>query len=121
MIVVVCDVSKMYLQIRIPPEDCPNLRFLWRKMEVDQQPDIYEFERVTFDVASAHFRAEYVSQENARIHQKKFPIAFATVIKLTYMDDSLDSVRESPTVIQLVQDQSYRICGRKLECKQENG
>lgn len=115
MIAVVWDVREMYLQIRIPLEDCRKLRFLWRKKEVDREPDTYEFEQVMCGVASAHFRAECVSQENARIYEREFPLAFVTVIKSTYKDDSLDSVRESPTAIQLVQDQSCRICGRKLE------
>ena len=90
MIAVVWDVREMYLQIRIPPEDCRKLRFLWRKKEVDREPDTYEFEQVMCGVASAHFRAECVSQENARIYEREFPLAFVTVIKSTYKDDSLD-------------------------------
>ena len=37
----------------------------------------------------------YVSQENARIHPKKFP---------SYMDDSIDLVRDIAMAIQLVQE-----------------
>ena len=56
-VVIACDVSEMYLQIRIPPEDRPNFRFLWRNLEVDRDPDVCEFERVVFGDASAPFRA----------------------------------------------------------------
>ena len=31
-VAVACDVSEMYLQIRIPPEDRPKFRFLWRNL-----------------------------------------------------------------------------------------
>ena len=103
-VAVACDVSEMYLQIRIPPEDRPKFRFLWRNLEVDRKPDIYEFDRVVFGDASAPFRAQYVSQENARIHREEFPLAAATVTKSTYMDDSLDSVRDEQTAVQLVQE-----------------
>lgn len=100
---VVCDVGEIHLQIRIPPEDRSKFRFLWRNLEIDREPDIYEFEPVTGD-ASAPFRIQYVSQENARIHTKEFPLASAIATKSTYVDDSLDSVRDNPTAIQLVQE-----------------
>ena len=60
-VAVACDVSEMYLQIRIPIEDRSKFRFLWRNIEVDRKPDIYEFERVVFGDASAPFRAQFVS------------------------------------------------------------
>ncbi|XP_067025739.1 uncharacterized protein [Acropora muricata] len=101
---VACDVSEMYLQIRIPIEDHSKFRFLWRNLEVDRKPAIYEFERVVFSDASAPFRAQFVSQENARIYQKEFPHASTTVCKSTYMDDSLDSVRDNQTAIQLFEE-----------------
>ena len=59
---------------------------------------------MVFGDASAPSRAQYVSQENARIYQEKFSISAATVIKSTYIDDSLDSVIDIPTAIQLVQE-----------------
>ena len=103
-VAVACDVTEMYLQIRIPIEDRSKFRFLWRNLEVDRKPDIYEFERVVFCDVSAPFRAQYVSQENARIYQKEFPHASTTVCKSTYMDDSLVSVRDNQTAIQLFEE-----------------
>ena len=91
----------MYLPIRISPEDRPKFRFLWRKLEVDQIPDVYEFERVVFDHASPSFRAQYVSKENARIHRDEIPLP---LMKSTYMDDSLDSLRNNDSGVQLFQD-----------------
>ena len=66
-IAVACDVCEMYLQIRIPIEDRSKFRLIWRNLEVNRKPDICEFEQVVFGAASAPFRAQYVSQENARI------------------------------------------------------
>ena len=84
-IAIACDVSEMYLQIRIPPPDCPMFRFLWRNLEVDRSPDVYEFERVVFGYASALFRAQFVSLENAKVHEKEFPLCAETVSKSSYM------------------------------------
>ena len=39
-VAVACDVSEMYLQIRIPIEDRSKFRFLWRNLEVDRKPDV---------------------------------------------------------------------------------
>lgn len=55
-VAVACDVSEIYLQIRIPLKDRPKFRFLWRNLGVDHQPDVYEFERIVFVAASAPFR-----------------------------------------------------------------
>ena len=99
-----CDVSEMYLQIRIPPPDRPMFRFLWRNLEVDRSPDVYEFERVVFGDASAPFRAQFVSLENAKVYEKEFPLAAETVRKSTYMDDSLDSTKDNDSAIQLFQE-----------------
>ena len=103
-VAVACDVSDMYLQIRIPIEGRSKFRFLWRSLEVDRKPDIYEFERVVFGDALAPFRTQCVSQENARIYQKEFPPASTTVCKSTYIDDSLYSVRDNQMAIQLFEE-----------------
>ena len=42
-----------------------------------------------------------MSYENARIHEEKFPLAAETVMKSTYMDDSLDSTRDNVSAVQL--------------------
>ena len=59
---------------------------------------------MVFGDASAPFCVQYVTQENARIHQEEFPLAADTVSKSTCMDDSLDSVRDNDSAIQLVQE-----------------
>jgi hypothetical protein len=38
--------------------------------------------------------AQYVAQENARRFQDRYPLAAETVLKSTYMDDSIDSVED---------------------------
>ena len=94
----------MYLQIRIPPEDRPRIRFLCRSLNVDQKSDVHEFEFVAFEDPSVPFRAKFVSQENARAHQKEFSLATSTVSNSTCMDDSFHYLRDDETAIQLYQE-----------------
>lgn len=54
-VALVCDIKQMYVQIRLPVEDRPFFRLLWRDLQPNRQPDVFEFERVVFGDASAPF------------------------------------------------------------------
>ena len=101
LVALACDIREMYLQIQIPSEDRSYFRFLWRDLEIDRRPDVYEFERAVFGDASAPFRAQFVAQENAHRHKGRFPLAAETVEKSTYMDDSLDSTLSEDQAVEL--------------------
>ena len=96
LIVLMADVSEMYYQIELKPEDRPFFRFLWRE-SADQPIIVYEFQRVFFGLNAAPFLAHFVSQHHARLNIDSLPLAARTVLKYTYMDDNLDSI---PTVNQ---------------------
>ena len=101
LVAVVCDIKEMYLQSFLPVQDRPFFRFLWRDLEPQREPKVYEFARLVFGDASAPFRAQLVSQKNARIHEEEFPIAAETIKESTYMDDSLDSVKTADIAVEL--------------------
>lgn len=96
-----CDIKKMYLQIKLNPSDRPYHRFLWCNMETKENPSVFEFERVVFVVNSSPFLAQFVIQEHARKHQSQFPPGAETVLKSTCIDDSMDSVPDKETGIEL--------------------
>ena len=100
-VAIVCDIAEMYLRIGITPEDQPFHRFLWRGMNQNHQPDIYEFDRVVFGVSSSPFQAQFVLQYHAKRFKDKFPMAAETILKATYMDDSMDSVLDEEKGIEL--------------------
>ena len=85
-----CDIKEMYLQVEIEQRDCPYFRLLWRDLDSSCEPDIYELSRVVFGKNSAPMEAQFVAQENARRHQDVYPSVAETVLKSTYMDDSID-------------------------------
>ena len=97
----VCDVKEMYLQIAIVKRDRPYFRMLWRDLDPDQDPEVYEFSRVVFGKNSAPMQAELVAQENARKQQKSFHLATETVLKSACMDDSLDSAENDEEGVRL--------------------
>ena len=86
-VAVVCDIAEMYLRIGISPEDKQYHRFLWRGIEQDQSPDVYEFDRVVFGINSSPFLAQFVLQHHAKKHQSDYDRAAETILKATYMDD----------------------------------
>ena len=95
-----CDVSEMYLQIGLLKQDQPFHRFLWRQSQEDQ-PQIYEFNRLVFGVNASPFLAQFISQYNARKYESLYPLAANTVLTSTYMDDRLESVETIEKAIEL--------------------
>ena len=117
-VALICDIQEMYLQIKLRPEDQPYHRFLWRDLQSDQEPDIFEFDRVVFGVNSSPFQAQFVVQEHAKQRQSELPLAAETVLESTYMDDSMDSVPDVKTGVELYSCLGY---GNLLGCMPGNG
>ena len=53
-----CNIREMYLLIKLRRKDQPYHRFLWRDLQTDQEPDIYEIDRVIFGVNSSPFPSD---------------------------------------------------------------
>ena len=100
-VAVVCDIAEMYLRIGMAPEDKPFHRFLWRGTDASRQPEVYEFDRVVFGVNSSPFLAQFVLQQHAKRFMDEFPMAAETILKATYMDDSMDSVLDEEKGLEL--------------------
>ena len=62
---------------------------------------MFEFNRVVFGKNSAPMESQFVAQENARRNQDRYPLAAETVLKSTYMDDSIDSVENDKEEVEL--------------------
>ena len=121
-IALACDIKEMYLQVEIEERDRPYFRLLWRDLDSSREPDVYEFSRVVFGKNSAPMEAQFVAQENVRRHQDVYPLAAETVLKSTYMDDSLDSVETVQDGIQLYKelDSLWGIAGMKARKWESN-
>ena len=85
----ICDIQEMYLQIKLKPDDRPYYHFLWRDLNTQEDPDVFEFDRLVFGVNSSPFLVQFVTQQHAQKHQLEYPLGAETVLKSTYMDDPL--------------------------------
>ena len=98
---VACDIKEMYLQIEIKEQNRCHFRLFWRDLDPNREPDVFEFSRVIFGKNSAPVESQFVAQENARRNQDRYPLATETVLKSTYMDDSIDSVENDDEGVEL--------------------
>ena len=100
-VALMCDIKEMYLKTKLKPEDQPYHRFLWRDLETGREPGVFEFNHVVFGVNPSPFQAQFGAQEHARRHQSIFLLEAETVLKSTYMDDSMDSVPSGKAAVEL--------------------
>ena len=105
-VAIACDISEMYLRVRLHPKDRSYHRFLWRDLDLDKSPCVYEFTRLVFGVNASPFLAQYVSQFHAQLFQQSHQRAAETILKSTYMDDSMDSVTDEDEGIKLYKELS---------------
>ena len=90
--VLVSDVSQMYHQLVLKPEDRPFHRFLWRNLDIQSPPQVYEFSRFVFGGCYCPFCAQFTWQRHAEIHKTQYPLAADAVRNHCYMDDLMPSV-----------------------------
>ncbi|XP_078378051.1 uncharacterized protein LOC144661230 [Oculina patagonica] len=100
---ITCDIKEMYLQTEIDEQDRSHFRLFWRDLDPNREPDVFEFSRVVFGKNSAPMELLFVAHENARRNQDRYPPAAETVLKSTYMDDSIDSVENDDEGVELYQ------------------
>ena len=80
------DISKMYREILLSPEDRPLHRFLWRKKVTEPWQD-WEMQRVTFGVTSSPYLAIKTLIQTALDHGQAYPEAQRHILESFYVDD----------------------------------
>ncbi|XP_055715024.1 uncharacterized protein LOC129809241 [Phlebotomus papatasi] len=106
-----CDVTKMYLQVKLHPPHADFQRIVWRSSS-DMPLQDYKINRVCFGVASSPFLATRVLNELATVEQNQFPLGSQVVKNCFYIDDGLISC-DSLEVAQQTQNQLIQLmqCG----------
>ncbi|XP_028393185.1 uncharacterized protein LOC114517596 [Dendronephthya gigantea] len=85
------NISQMFLQVGLRQQDRAYHRFLWRDLDDEKDPEVYEFQRLPFGNASSPFCAQYVLKTHAKAVSEKKPSASETIENAMYVDDVLDS------------------------------
>ena len=88
------DFSDMFCHVRLRPEDCKYHRYLWRDMETDRQPDVYEMNCLVFEDKSSPCEANYAVQRTAEDNKERWPSA-ATIVECDIFVDDLYTSCES--------------------------
>ncbi|KAL6476782.1 hypothetical protein MHYP_G00152810 [Metynnis hypsauchen] len=87
------DIRGMFHQIRLLPEDQPLLRFLWRDMEKERSPDIYEWRVLPFGTACSPCCAIYALQQHVKTNSTSYEEVLNSVNNTFYVDNCLQSLR----------------------------
>ncbi|XP_055604832.1 uncharacterized protein LOC129753060 [Uranotaenia lowii] len=99
------DITQMFHQLLICPEDRQAQRFLWRSSP-EAEPEVYVIDVATFGATCSPCSAQYAKNLNAREHQEKYPDASEAIINETYVDDFFDSRDTVAEVVKLAQEVS---------------
>nr|XP_054768267.1 uncharacterized protein LOC129275809 [Lytechinus pictus] len=86
------DISKMYHRVLIPEADQHVHRYLWRDLNVKQEPDVYVKKVVTFRDKPAPAMAQIALRRTAEEGRGAYPEAASVIERDTYMDDICTSV-----------------------------
>ena len=107
----VCDIAEMYFRIKLCHGDRFCHRFLWWNSEIDKKPGEYEFKRLVFGINTSPFLAQFVIRHHATTFKQMYPRAAETILKSTYIDDSMDSIiNETEERIITVMGKSWDAC-----------
>ncbi|XP_043231303.1 uncharacterized protein LOC122386295 [Amphibalanus amphitrite] len=95
LIAVTADIKQMFHQVRIREADQPASSFLWRDMERQREPDVYQMQVVIFGAKSSPTIANYVLRRALQDHgasvSAEGPVSPDEMIQSFYMDDCLFS------------------------------
>ena len=104
-IAVICDISKMFLQLQIPVEQQDLHRF-FIKSDLNELLEIWKYTRVLFGSTSSPFLAIAASRYHAKSEkmQKECPLAVKMVLSgELYMDDSITGAATKEQALELYQ------------------
>ncbi|XP_073722599.1 uncharacterized protein [Misgurnus anguillicaudatus] len=96
------DIKAMFHQVRLLPEDRPLLRFLWRDLEMDKAPKIFEWQVLPFGTTSSPCCATYAVQRHVLQHPLTDEAIRFSVERCFYVDNCLQSLPSSDAARTLI-------------------
>lgn len=86
------DIRGMFHQVRLLPADRPLLRFLWRDMNRDKPPDVYEWQVLPFGTTCSPCCATFALQKHVIDHSQPEEDVRVAINKSFYVDNCLQSL-----------------------------
>jgi hypothetical protein len=101
----IADITAMFHQVKVPPQDQEALRFLWwTDGDLTQPPQDYVMTRHVFGLRSSPSCAAFALQETARQHKLKYPARIGEYVRRNfYVDDLLLSVPTEAEAVQAIE------------------
>ena len=90
------DITKMYREVLLHPDDQPLHRYIWRESLEAQWKD-YQMLRLTFGVAAPPYLAVKVLQQTGKDHGEQHPTAQWHIDNSFYVDDLLGGADTQPS------------------------
>lgn len=103
-VAIVCDIAKMFLQIKISECDRDCQRLLWRNLDSSKPPDVYRLTCVTFGLKPSPFSSIKTVQDHVQTEAEKYPIAAQEVKENTFVDDVLSGADSTEDAANLAVD-----------------
>ena len=97
-------VSDMFCHVRLRPDDCKYHRYLWRDVELERPPDVYEMNCLVFGDRASPCQANFAVLRTVKDNQKRWPQAAAAVRRNIFVDDFYIACADVPTAISLRAD-----------------
>lgn len=104
---IAADIEAMFQHVLLIREDRPAFSFLWREIDINRTPDVYQMCVLIFGAASSPCTANYVLCRTAEDNcdDPAFPKETINVVSNNfYMDDFLKSVNDVATASMLQQE-----------------
>lgn len=104
------DITKMYRQILVDPQDADYQRILWRSSPSDPI-DQFQLLTVTYGTAPAPFLALRVLQQLVEDEGSQFPLATSVLQRNLYVDDCVFGASDESTLIE-TRNQLIQLLGK---------
>ncbi|XP_026056216.1 uncharacterized protein LOC113041867 [Carassius auratus] len=92
-VAVSADIKGMFHQVRLLPKDRPFLRLIWRDLQSENPPDVYEWQVLPFGTTSSPCCAIFALQHHAHNSEAEYPGLQEIVHQSFYVDNCLTSFR----------------------------
>ncbi|XP_046867524.1 uncharacterized protein LOC124460545 [Drosophila willistoni] len=98
------DISEMFHQERVRPEDQTAQKFLWRSGNSAKAAETYVMQVMTFGASCSPALANYIKNRNAKRFRKESPRAVAAICRNTFVDDWLESTNTEDEMTELAME-----------------
>ncbi|XP_068684143.1 uncharacterized protein [Montipora foliosa] len=105
-ICLIADIEKMFLQVKLAPEDRDVHRCLWRDLQPNEAPKVCRMQRLTFGVNASPFLAIATVHAHVNKYKEMSPYAVEEILQNMYVDDCLTGADTVDSTLKLQQEMS---------------